>query len=529
MGHCVSMWLPKACAFVHAPALTRRPHTTRITGSHIGVPSPRVNSLDSDSPRTVPCTLHTFMPIPERLGKYTIQGILGKGAMGVVYKAHDPGIKRLVAIKTIRKDLIEDSTSAGSMSARFRNEAQAAGALAHPGIVAVYDYGEDADLAYIAMEYVEGNSLREYFHQKRVFSVADVTSLMTQLLDALEAAHQLAIWHRDIKPANLIITSKGRLKVADFGIARIESSELTRAGDIMGTPGYMAPELYRGDTIDHRVDIFAAGVVMYQLIVGKAPFQGTAEAITYKVLYEDPPPPSRENATADWALYDAIVAKALAKEPERRFATVAGFRDALLAAYAGPPTATLSEATIIRAAPPALVVPPRLDASASGQIHAANKTSPPTGWDTALLARVEQALARLVGPLAKVITRRAAQGSADLPSLIDKIAAEIDDPDHRRAFREAMHDTIPGTRSAGTPVPSAARTTANQRAIFPPELLDRATDLLTSYIGPIARVVVARAARQASNVVEFHQLVADEIPTEGVRKQYLKKVGAGRS
>ncbi len=469
------------------------------------------------------------MPIPERLGKYTIQGVLGKGAMGVVYKAHDPGIKRLVAIKTIRKDLIEDSTSADSMSARFRNEAQAAGALAHPGIVAVYDYGEDAELAYIAMEYVEGNSLREYFHQKRAFSVADVTSLMTQLLDALEVAHQHAIWHRDIKPANLIITSKGRLKVADFGIARIESSELTRAGDIMGTPGYMAPELYRGDPIDHRVDIFAAGVVMYQLIAGKAPFQGTAEAVTYKVIYENPTPPSRENATGDWAPYDAIVATALAKEPERRFATVAAFREALRAAYSRPPNTSLSEDTIIRTAPQSPAVTNRLEASVSGVGPAASKTAPPTGWDAALLCRVERELTRVLGPVAKVITRRAAQGCSDFAALIEKIAEDLDNPDHRRAFLTAMHDTKPGTRSSGTSIPSAVRTAAHQGAIFPPDTLDRVTDLLTSYIGPIARVVVARAARQASNVVELHQMVAAEIPTERARMQYLQKVGTRQS
>ncbi|MFN0300571.1 MAG: serine/threonine-protein kinase [Burkholderiales bacterium] len=463
------------------------------------------------------------MPIPERLGKYAIQGILGKGAMGVVYKAHDPGIKRLVAIKTIRMDLMEDSTSAESISARFRNEAQAAGALAHPGIVAVYDYGEDAELAYIAMEYVEGNSLREYFHQKRAFSIADVASLMTQLLDALEAAHQHAIWHRDIKPANLIITGKGRLKVADFGIARIEASELTRAGDIMGTPGYMASEMYRGEPIDHRVDIFAAGVVMYQLIAGKAPFQGTAEAITYKVIYENPTPPSRENSSDDWTPYDAIVATALAKEPEQRFATVAAFRKAVLAAYSKPPNAALSEDTIIPAAPPLQMATPRLDVSVSGQ-GATNKTTPPTGWDPALLGKVERELARVVGPLAKVITRRAAQVSPDLPALIDKIAEEIDDPNHRRAFRHAMHDTLPGTQSAGASVPSTARTPANQRTTFAPETLDRATDLLKSYIGPIARVVVARAAQRASSVVELHQLVAAEIPTERARTQYLQKL-----
>ncbi|HEU0204159.1 MAG TPA: serine/threonine-protein kinase, partial [Burkholderiaceae bacterium] len=145
------------------------------------------------------------MAQPERFGKYPITGVLGKGAMGVVYKALDPVIKRQVAIKTIRKELIEDDTKAESIAARFRHEARAAGALQHPGIVSVYEYGEDNDFAYIAMEYVEGASLREYFARKVPFEEKDIVSLMAQLLEALAHAHERGVWHRDIKPANLIV------------------------------------------------------------------------------------------------------------------------------------------------------------------------------------------------------------------------------------------------------------------------------------------------------------------------------------
>ncbi len=467
------------------------------------------------------------MPLPERLGKYTIQGILGKGAMGVVYKGYDPGIRRLVAIKTIRKDLIEDSTTAGSMTARFRNEAQAAGALAHPGIVAVYDYGEDAELAYIAMEYVEGNSLREYFQQKRAFTIADVVSLMAQLLDALEAAHQHAIWHRDIKPANLIITSKGRLKVADFGIARIESSELTRAGDIMGTPGYMAPELYRGDPVDHRVDLFAAGVVMYHLIAGKAPFHGMVEAITYQVIYEHPAPPSRGIVTDDWSAYDSIVARAMAKQPEQRYATAAAFREAMLAVYSRAPNATLAEDTVIPLTAPPAVDARRADASVPSVGLMAGKTAPPTGWDAVVLGHVERELTQVLGPLAKIITRRTATQCSDVSTLVEKIAGELDNPDHRRRFLAAIGKALASVRGTGAPTtPSAAN--ARDDALTP-ETIGHATDTLVSHIGPIARIVVARAAKRAANLTEFHQLVANEIASERDRNLYLQKVGAKRS
>src|SRR5882762_287866 len=182
--------------------------------------------------------------------------------MGVVYRSFDPHIRRPVALKIIRRDLLDDD-GAGAFSARFRNEAQAAGSLLHPGIVAVYEYGEENEFAYIAMEYVEGNSLRHYFEQKVRFGIQDVVSVMSQLLEALQYAHDRGVWHRDVKPANIIIMSTGQVKVTDFGIARIESSMLTQVGAIMGTPGFIAPEMYLGDSFDHRIDVFAAGVVLY--------------------------------------------------------------------------------------------------------------------------------------------------------------------------------------------------------------------------------------------------------------------------
>ena len=197
--------------------------------------------------------------IPERLGKYPITGMLGRGAMGVVYRGYDPVIKRPVAIKTIRKELIDEEERTEAMSGRFRREAQAAGTLSHPGIVSIYEDGEDAQHAFIAMEFVEGNSLRDYMARGVNFDEHDSVSIMAQLLDALQFAHQHAIWHRDIKPANIMVMSNGRIKLTDFGIARIESTDFTKTNVIMGTPGFIAPELYLGSDIDHRIDVFSAG------------------------------------------------------------------------------------------------------------------------------------------------------------------------------------------------------------------------------------------------------------------------------
>jgi len=287
------------------------------------------------------------MTTPQKLGKYEITEVLGQGAMGVVYKGFDPGIRRTVAIKTIRRELVEGERAAAAMLARFRNEAQAAGKLAHPGIVAVYDYGEDASVAYIAMEYVEGNSLREYVGRGTRFAERDAVSIMSQLLEALGHAHERRVWHRDIKPGNVIVMRNGKVKVADFGIARIEASELTQTGMMLGSPGYMAPEQYAAAQIDHRADLFAAGVVFYQLITGAKPFVGTTEQVSYATCHADPMRPSLADPGKGWERYDPVIAKALAKKPEDRFQSAEAFRAAILAAHDAPVAAAVSEETII--------------------------------------------------------------------------------------------------------------------------------------------------------------------------------------
>jgi serine/threonine-protein kinase len=267
--------------------------------------------------------------------------------MGVVYRGFDPGIRRTVAIKTIRRELVEGERHAAAMLARFRNEAQAAGKLAHPGIVAVYDYGEDASVAYIAMEYVEGNSLREYIGRGTRFAERDAVSIMSQLLEALAHAHERRVWHRDIKPGNVIVMRNGKVKVADFGIARIEASELTQTGVMMGSPGYMAPEQYAASQIDHRADLFAAGVVFYQLVTGAKPFVGTTEQVSYATCHTEPLRPSLADPGKGWERYDPVIAKALSKKPEDRYQSAEAFRAAVLAAHDAPVAAAVSEETII--------------------------------------------------------------------------------------------------------------------------------------------------------------------------------------
>ena len=295
-----------------------------------------------------------------KLGKYLIRRELGKGAMGVVYEGFDQQIERTVAIKTILQQRL-DSSEAADVLARFKREAQAAGRLNHPGVVAVYDYGEvvvedeDATLvpgaappsekvAYIAMEFVKGRELREYFEGNERFALADVERIMGEILAALGHAHAHGVIHRDIKPANLIVLDNGKIKIADFGIARVEKSELTQAGTVMGTPSYMSPEQFLGQPVDGRSDLFSCGVILYQFLTGEKPFTGTTSTIMYKVLREEPLAPSVLNVTIPGA-FDAVVKKAMAKSPDQRYQTAGEFAEAIHAAVVNQGAAQAASAT----------------------------------------------------------------------------------------------------------------------------------------------------------------------------------------
>jgi serine/threonine-protein kinase len=469
-------------------------------------------------------------PPLERLGKYQITEVLGTGAMGVVYKGFDPNIRRTVAIKTIRKELIDDDR-AGQMIARFRNEAQAAGRLSHPAIVAVYDYGEDDALSYIAMEYVQGNSLREYFNRKTQFAERDVVSIMVQLLDALAYSHEQGVVHRDIKPANLIVMTNGKLKIADFGIARIDSSSLTQIGAVMGTPGYMAPEQYAGEAIDWRADLFSAGVVLYQLLTGERPFTGTAESVAYRICHENASPPSQVCPGRGWERYDPVIATAMAKHPDARFQTAGTFRDVILNAYAAPVSPAVSEETVITdVVPTVLRVEPTRPSQWSGGARAPATTLPPANWDGLALKQVEAQLARFVGPVAKVMVKRAATDTTDIATLYALLADRLSNGDDKRAFLAGQVGMTRGSSPApraSTPAATRAETGLRTTSIpITPEAVEQAVQLLAGYIGPIAKVVVKKASARAVDRRQFYQLLAESLSSEEDRKRFLGEVGA---
>ncbi|HMA06873.1 MAG TPA: serine/threonine-protein kinase, partial [Ramlibacter sp.] len=348
-------------------------------------------------------------PAMSKLGKYQIRRTLGKGAMGVVYEGFDPVIERRVAIKTILPSHLGGGDAA-NLLARFKREAQAAGRLNHPGIVAIYEYGEDIAqdagdddatrlpgaspapapqrVAFIAMEFVDGRELRDCFERGERFSLPQIGRMMGEILDALDHAHAQGVVHRDIKPANLILLADGRVKVADFGIARLGASELTQTGAVLGTPSYMSPEQFTSQPVDGRSDLFSCGVVLYQLLTGEKPFTGeSTTTIMYKVLREEPVPPSELNLALVPEL-DAVLKKALAKSPAQRFQSGREFANALQQAISAEPVAAAAPVAAPASATTTAVRRPAVGAATS---------TPPAG------SRPRNAAVWVVGAAASVV------------------------------------------------------------------------------------------------------------------------------
>lgn len=507
----------------------------------------------------------------EQLGKYRIDGVIGKGAMGVVYKGFDPFIERVVAIKSIHKQLLEENPEMGLM-ARFKNEAQAAGRLTHPNIVAVYEYGETEDNAYIAMEYVQSTSLAALIPHDKPVDLAATVSWVSQLLRALEYAHTRGVVHRDIKPANLLIDREGHLKITDFGIARIEASTLTQVGSVVGTPCYMSPEQYRGQVADRRSDVFACGVLLYQMLTGVRPFSGTSHAIMYQVLHENPIPAAQRNPGLG-PYFEPVLNRALAKDPEQRFDNARLFMEALLHAYKLSRNPTLAHeadeaddmTVLVPQAPRAdmhniLPVPPVM--AENSQLSATLLTDTP--WKLEALPELEALLSSQIGPMARVFLKKSAQQAASLDSLCEEMLQHIPNEGGRAEFLQGAQklkkkmdqagintgfqtgfkglrsnpgsgvlsspgsklQTVPGT-SPGTSTGTSASSSAHKNLgpSLTPELVAQVEQKLTAYIGPIAKIVCKRSAAKTTHAYEFYRLLAENLANEADKTKFLHECG----
>jgi len=266
---------------------------------------------------------------PDQLGKYRIQGILGEGGMGVVYRGYDPHLARVVAIKTIRRGLLKGRTGE-ELRARFRREAQAEGRLLHPNIVAIYEFQEDEEgLPFFVMEYVDGKSLKEYLSRGMHFNLEMSLHIITQILGALAYSHREGIIHRDIKPANILLLEDDSVKIADFGIARMEESEFTQTGRVMGTPQYFSPEQRLGKKTDARSDLYSTGLVFYELLTGEKLFGRQGEASGDFRISEEHLAKLESHGQEAQRVLKAVMTRVLAPSPEERFQNAAEFASAL--------------------------------------------------------------------------------------------------------------------------------------------------------------------------------------------------------
>jgi serine/threonine protein kinase len=269
----------------------------------------------------------------QSIGRYQILSELGRGAMGVVYRALDPAINRPVAIKTIKLTEITDTVERERLRERLFREAQSAGILSHPNIVTVYDVGEEGEVTYIAMEFVNGSSLERVLLAPEPLEPQTVVSILQQTAAALDFAHKKGIVHRDVKPANIMLDEEGAAKMADFGVAKIsQSQQMTQTGMVLGTPNYMSPEQVQGKPVDGRADQFSLAVAAYEMLTGEKPFAAeTLTTVLYKIVSEDPLPPQHLNPTLAWAVA-MVLNRALAKDPAKRYPTCTEFVTALDAA-----------------------------------------------------------------------------------------------------------------------------------------------------------------------------------------------------
>ncbi|WLQ12953.1 serine/threonine-protein kinase [Hahella aquimaris] len=463
------------------------------------------------------------------IGKYSVESTIGQGAMGVVYKGHDPDIDRPVAIKMLHAHLMVDQSD-GGLLARFRQEAQAAARCLHTNIVTVFDFGVFKNSPYMVMEFVDGIDLRSFLRENMQLSVRQIGDLVIQVLEALDYAHLKGVVHRDVKPANILLLESGHVKVTDFGVAKLDTSELTNVGDVIGTPSYMSPEALRGDRVDGRSDLFSAGIVLLELIAGKRPQKGglpwTEKEILQFIADSPTLPVQLDRAFSD------LLAKALTADPNDRYETGQEFAIALK--------------TLL--APNQVYVPDLNDLAAtviqSKVTFAGRQADQPSTFSSASSSQIalspevslilSQTLAPFLGPVAHHMIRNAAASSTTLQEMIEKLSRHIPNEVERRNFLNTLNRTGIRSMPSETTGSGASRiTTIGSRSSIKPgqagpltlsgETLQKLTQLLAHHVGPLASRLVRKSVKNSSDMETLFKDLANSIPDESERTQFISK------
>jgi serine/threonine-protein kinase len=458
-------------------------------------------------PYFVKIILSQEMNTVRSIGRYRIEALLGTGAMGEVYRAHDPAIDRLVAIKVVRPELVAGS-GGEQLLERFRREARAAGRRFHPNIVAIWDFGDDNGTPFLVMELVEGQSLDQLIKSSGPLASGRSVAIITQVLSALGFAHGNGIVHRDIKPSNIMILQDDQVKVADFGIARLEASEFTIVGDLLGTPAYMAPEQLSGGPIDHRTDLFATGVILFEMLTGVKPFRGKSITEIMSFMEKRGPEDIRALNPAIPEAMKHVIGKSVAFEPAQRYADAAAFSKAVADAM------------------PSLRGQPQVTA------NAAQTMSGEVSFSAELLRETERDLATFIGPMASIAVKRAVRNARDLLELYEALGRQVANPKDRAEFLARGRQRA--ALGLGRPPPAAGPApgkTIERKSVSPAQSPNPASIVaiesdLTRYIGPIARILVKRELGKFESLAKLCLVLATHIPDERERRAFLNAHGA---
>ncbi|MFT5693446.1 MAG: serine/threonine protein kinase [Oceanicoccus sp.] len=460
--------------------------------------------------------------VPENIGKYSIKRELGRGAMGVVYEAFDEQIERTVAVKVLLQHLLEGD-SGEDYKVRFLQEAKAAARCLHPNIVTVFDFGNDF-APYIVMELVAGVELKSLLKNREPISTSKAMSITRQVLSALSHAHKQGVIHRDIKPANIILLADSSVKVSDFGVARLDTSDLTGVGFMLGTPNYMSPEGLQGLPVTANSDLYSSGVLFYELLTGLRP----ARELTLE-----------ENLKTFGSAYDKspelgnaltlILRNALQADPKQRYPNADAFiqsLDAITMTSDGQHssvhgnqegTAIIDAAEFNRLS----------DNDRSNHSHVGSNVSP-SQWSSAELASIEQSLATFIGPVAKFLVRKASNSSNSIHQLVDNLTGHIPSESERREFLKVMEGSSITKNESYISDGSVSSANVNNMsssglACVSDDQQKELTKLLLPYMGPLAGRIVKKISKKFTTKDALIEALALKIPDSSERQQFASK------